>query len=256
MRKIADAALTKGLWRTSEETPRATVAAALYSDLKHKGAVSTFVKVGPGTFGLREFAPSPSSEGAEPGGGTPTFLDAAEHVLKEVGKGRPMHYRDITSEALCQRWIATQGQTPKATMYAQILTDIRRREAKGLRPRLVKRGKGLIALAEKETPAVEALIRDRNREVERALKKALHKMDWADFEELVAELFGEMGFEEVEITSKRFDYHHQRLQQGRSGGGASPGRGAGRPHRRRTARTSADPVRVRRPPTEPRSLAA
>lgn len=205
MREIADAVLTKGFWRTSGKTPRATVAAALYSDLKYKGAASTFVKVGPGTFSLREFVPSASSEEAEPGGGTLTFLDAAERVLKEVGKGHPMHYRDITSEALRLGWIATQGQTPEATMYAQILTDIRRREAKGLRPRFVKRGKGLIALAENEAPAVEALIRDHNREVEWALKKALHKMDWADFEELVAELFGEMGFEEVEMTSKRGD---------------------------------------------------
>ncbi len=51
-------------------------------------------------------------------------------------------------------------------------------------------------------PLREAIV---NRKVEKALKKVLYAMDWADFEELIARLLGEMGFEEIEMTPKRRD---------------------------------------------------
>lgn len=43
----------KGLWSTSGKTPAATLAAALYVDLKRNGGQSLFVKVDKGLFGLR-----------------------------------------------------------------------------------------------------------------------------------------------------------------------------------------------------------
>ena len=205
VREIIEALLTNGLWRTSGKTPEATVGAQIYRDLKYRGASSPFVKVGPGTFGLRDPVPDAPSENTAGEESPLTFLEAAERVLKEIGGGRPMHYRDITAEALRRGWITTQGRTPEATMYAQILTDIRRRQARGLKPRFVKAGKGLVALAKEEAPGVEGLIQDHNRKVEKALKKALHAMGWADFEQLIAQLFGEMGFEEIEMTPKQGD---------------------------------------------------
>jgi len=205
VREITEALLAGGLWRTSGMTPEATVRAHIYRDIKQRGTSSPFIRVGPGTFGLRELVSDAQSMETRKEEDSLTFLDAAERILREIGKGQPMHYRDITEAALKRGWIATQGKTPEATMYAQILTDIRKRQAKGLKPRFVKLGKGFVALAKEEEPGVKALIQDHNQKVEKALKKALHDIDWADFEELIAQLLGEMGYEDIEMTPKQGD---------------------------------------------------
>jgi len=205
VREITEALLSSGLWRTSGKTPEATVAARIYEHLEHKGAASPFVKVGPRTFGVRDLVTGAPSENAAGEESPLTFLEAAERVLREIGGGRPMHYRAITTEALRRGWLRTQGRTPEATMYAQILSDIRRRQTRGSKPRFMKLGKGLVTLESEKEPGLEALIHNHNRKVEKTLKKTLHAMDWADFEELIAQLLGEMGFEEIEMTPKRGD---------------------------------------------------
>lgn len=51
--EITEQILSQGLWRTEGKTPAATVAAALYTDMKQQGDQSPFVRVAPQTFGLR-----------------------------------------------------------------------------------------------------------------------------------------------------------------------------------------------------------
>lgn len=72
-----------------------------------------------------------------------TFTDAAEEVLRKVSGGKPMHYRDITEQALRRQLIKTRGRTPEDTMDARIGDEIRSR---GPRSRFVRRGRGLVAL--------------------------------------------------------------------------------------------------------------
>lgn len=43
-----------GLWKSSGKTPKATISARLYSDIKQKADNSLFVKVAPQTFTLRD----------------------------------------------------------------------------------------------------------------------------------------------------------------------------------------------------------
>ena len=203
--EITEALLASGLWHTSGKTPKNTVGAHIYKDLKSRGTLSPFVKTAPGTFGLRSLVADTATESTGGEEGALTFLEAAERVLKEIGDGRPMHYREITAEAIRRGWIVTKGKTPEATMYAQILTDIRKLQTNGSKPRFVKLGKGVVALAEERAPGVRSQIQDHNRGIEKELKKTLHAMDWADFEELTAQLLGEMGFEEIEMTPKRGD---------------------------------------------------
>ena len=52
------------------------------------------------------------------------FLDAAEQVLRQ--EGQPLHYDEITSRAIAQGLITTQGQTPARTMNASINASIQR----------------------------------------------------------------------------------------------------------------------------------
>ena len=77
-----------------------------------------------------------------PAGGL-SFTDAAERVLGEFGHKSPMHYRAITETAIKQGWLATAGITPPASMYSQLITEIRRDKNHGRFPRFVRHGKGI-----------------------------------------------------------------------------------------------------------------
>ena len=59
-----------------------------------------------------------------------------------------LHYREITERALARGLISTTGQTPAASMYASVLQEIKRTDAKGERPRFVKHGRGYLGLTE------------------------------------------------------------------------------------------------------------
>ncbi len=52
--EIAKLIIEAGLWKSDGKTPEATVSARLYTDIKSNGDKSSFVKVGPQTFALRD----------------------------------------------------------------------------------------------------------------------------------------------------------------------------------------------------------
>ena len=94
-KEIAERIMEAGLWVAKGKTPEATVSARLYSDIKKHGDQSTFVKVAPQTFFLRDTqivavcdAKEPESQSestlASPKD-TYSFLDAAEKVLDQFG---------------------------------------------------------------------------------------------------------------------------------------------------------------------------
>jgi hypothetical protein len=58
-------------------------------------------------------------------------------VLEEFGGKKPMHYKEITEKALEKGWLVTGGKTPEATMYAQVITEIKAPTETGERPRFV-----------------------------------------------------------------------------------------------------------------------
>jgi len=72
-----------------------------------------------------------------------TFVDAAYQILKNVGK--PLSTNEITSLALKQGLISTNGKTPSATMGARLYVDIKR---KGNESKFVKGKRGRFALRE------------------------------------------------------------------------------------------------------------
>lgn len=57
-----------------------------------------------------------------------SFTQCAERVLLEFGDKKPMHYKDITEKALQEGWLVTSGKTPEASMYAQVITEIKRQK--------------------------------------------------------------------------------------------------------------------------------
>ncbi len=205
--EITEQMLSQGLWQTEGRTPAATVAARLYSDIKQHGQQSPFVQTGPNTFGLRDAAaPAPAPpDTAEKPQGRYSFTDAAEKVLEQFGQKRPMHYRAITAKALELGWVATEGKTPEATMYAQILTEIRRRQQRGEQPRFVQHGRGYVGLSRWMGKGLAFEIEQHNKRVRQVLHKQVLSMTSAEFEELIGELLAKMGFEDIEVTGRSGD---------------------------------------------------
>lgn len=211
-RDITKALLEQGLWSTKGKTPEATVSAQLYTDIKKKGTASAFVQAGKNTFALNPNVESdaPSEEhqsaavslgGSEPVAKRLTFTDAAEDVLRRHGRGgRPMHYKDITKFALDEDLVQTEGKTPEATLYAQVITENQRAAERGKQPRFVRHGKGMIGLADWLQPGAQAELAKHNTKAEAELLKQVRALDPQEFEQLIGQLLRSMGIYDVEVT--------------------------------------------------------
>jgi len=204
-REITKELLGRGLWSTTGRTPEATVSARLAVDIRKKGAESRFTRVKPGVFAV---APGAAADADTLGRIAATkqdrawsFTDSAEYMLDKYAHRKPMHYREITERALSEGILETKGATPEATMYAQILTEIKRRTQRGDDPRFVKHGKGMVGLWKWTPKGVAHTVAEHNKAVRGELRADLLNLSARGFEELIGLLLAEMGFESVEVTS-------------------------------------------------------
>ena len=199
--------LERQLWQTSGKTPWETVNARLTGDINSRGETSRFHRTAPGTYTLREghVAQPPRSLAGRTAAATRaaramSFLDAAEQVLRAADPRGPMHYVEITRQAIEQGLIASEGLTPAVSMSAMIGTDIRRRRSRTEPPRFVRVGSGMVGLAEPAPPGLAAEIEKHNREVRDGLLARLGEGSPEEFEVRVEELLTALGFEEVKRT--------------------------------------------------------
>ncbi len=95
----------------------------------------------------------------------------------------------------------TEGQTPEATLYAQILTEINRNIKRGETPRFVKHGKGLVGLQKWLGEGLAYQIKAHNAEVRKKLHKRLFSISPKEFEELIGRLLVALGFQDVTVTN-------------------------------------------------------
>ena len=211
---ITEKVISGGLWKSSGKTPEASFSARLYSDIKKKGEASAFVKVSSQTFALRnssaksnvalavsvavEKTAKPSSVSAGL-----SFIECAQKVLEESGV--KMHYKEITDKALQKGWLVTGGKTPEATMYAQVITKIKRQQKRGERPTFVQCGRGFLGLSQWMGKGLVFQIEQHNQKVRKALREQLLAMEPNEFEKLISQLLTKMGFERVEVTKPSSD---------------------------------------------------
>jgi len=159
------------------------------------------MRTAPGVFGLRRWTGEGDMEISGQGENKYSFTDAAEIVLDQYADKRPMHYRDITDVVLEMDLVDTEGKTPEATLYALVLTEIKRFTERGEKPRFVKYGKGIIGLRKWMGEGLAYQIERQNREVRKKLLLHVQRISADEFEQLVGLLLGEMGFEDIEVTS-------------------------------------------------------
>lgn len=202
-KEITISIISKGLWKTNGKTPERTVGAQLYVDIKKKGNNSRFVKAEGSVFGLK--GQHDSFQANSSNKKTLSFTEAAVQLLKDSDNKQPMHYREITELALKKNLLNTVGRTPEATMYAQIISEIRRQKKRGEISRFIQHGKGFVGLSSWLGHGLVFEINEHNKQVQKKLHTQLLAMTPEEFEKLVGELLVEMGFEDVEITNLHND---------------------------------------------------
>lgn len=200
-KEITNRIISQKLWRTEGKTPDQTVNARLAVDINKKGENSRFIRTAPGVFGLRQWKRDSVSEIDMKVSQKYSFTDAAEMVLDQYADKRPMHYRDITDVVLEMDLVDTEGKTPEATLYAMVLTEIKRFTERGEKSRFVKYGQGMIGLRKWMGEGLAYQIERQNREVRKKLLAYVQSQSADEFERLLGLLLGEMGFEGVEVTS-------------------------------------------------------
>ena len=212
-RAIAERSIARGLWKTKGKTPWNTVARDIQADIKENGERSRFLQVAPGTFMLNPAAAE--SLGASPNApmsvaagsvapatrvtGPMSFLDAAEHILREAR--RALHYEEIMRRAIDLGLVQPEGQTPAASLNAQIGMDIRQRKARGEPQRFVRPKRGYIGLEKPLSSNLEHHITEHNKNVLAELLKRITSEGASAFEELVANLLEKLGFETIGETT-------------------------------------------------------
>ena len=215
VKEITEGIFKGDLWKSEGKTPVATVSAHLYTDIKKHGDQSTFIKVAPQTFFLRE-APrvqicdvkskeSNAKISSISDKTTYSFLEAAEKVLEHFGNRNSMHYRNITDKALEQGWLKTCGKTPEATMNAQLVTELKRSKASGEPGRFIRTSPGSYSLVKWLGIGLPDQISRHNREIRKKLLSRLMDLTPAQFEELIGQLLAEIGFESIEVSKYRSD---------------------------------------------------
>ena len=90
-------------------------------------------------------------------------------------------------------------------MYAQILTEIRRYQKRGKQPRFVQHGRGYVGLFRWMGKGLAFEIEQHKGRVRQALHKQLLAMDPTEFEEMIARLLAEIGFEDIEVSQRSKD---------------------------------------------------
>ena len=218
-KEITQRMIDRRLWQTDGKTPDATVSSAITGDIKKNGVHAFFQRTDDGVYALREWGfpglDTPSGlANTEDGTYQPTlgistpkllsFTDAAEQILKQFGGNKPMHYREITRKALALNLIKTKGLTPEATLYSQILSEIRRQARRGDMLRFIMQRGGLVSLSSWqpiEAVGLASQIEQHNKQARKKFHERLLSMDPKDFEDLVGRLLGAVGFEDVIVTN-------------------------------------------------------
>ncbi|MCD4671698.1 MAG: restriction endonuclease [Anaerolineaceae bacterium] len=210
--EITQRMLKREWWQTDGKTPDATVNARITVDIKRRGELSRFMRTAPGIFalrqwGLKEYARQKKNPKTQKVLDTEkySFTDAAEVVLENFAEKQPMHYRQITDHILELKLVDTEGQTPEATLYAMVLTEIKRHTERGATPRFVKYGRGLIGLRKWMGEGLAFRIEQHNLDVRKKLLAHISNITPDDFEQLLGLLLSEMGFENIEVTKSSGD---------------------------------------------------
>jgi restriction system protein len=204
-KEITKRIIEKRYWQSEGKTPDQTVNARIAVDINRNRVKSRFIRTAPGVFALSKWQTNIDIKSEKQSTPKYSFTDAAEIILDEYAEKRPMHYRDITDKIMDLDLVETEGKTPEATLYALVLTEIKRFTERGEKSRFVKYGQGMVGLRKWMGEGLAYQIERQNREVKKKLLSHVQTLTAEEFEQLIGRLLGEMGFEDVDVTSHMGD---------------------------------------------------
>lgn len=130
-----------------------------------------------------------------------SFKEAAVIILEKISE--PKTAKEITDLAIEEGLIETSGETPEATMAAQIYLDINNNKNSVFKK--VARGLFTLTTKTKLTNSPHIIIYNQNENVKKDLLIKLLSMDPFQFEFLVADLLQKIGYENVSVTKRSGD---------------------------------------------------
>ena len=209
-KEITRIALEKGWKKSNGKTPEETLRSLVNVEIDsqhNNGKQSRFVRYEEGYFGINPEMYSKSTLQTELPDNSNimkdsksassrkslSFINCAQKVLEEHGVGK-LHYRKITKIALEKGWLKTDGKTPQLTMHASITNEIQSSKNRGKLPCFVHHGRGYFGLSQVMEPDLTLKIEQHNQKTRKAMLQRLLTMSPYSFEDLITELFMEMGF--------------------------------------------------------------
>jgi len=130
-----------------------------------------------------------------------SFKEAAYEILTKTDE--PLSANEIVEIALQEGLLSTEGQTPEATMGAQLYVDIKTNKNSPF----TKVGKGRFTLKTRKDSVSSPLImlEKQNERIKKALKDTIDKIDPYQFEFVIADLLKKLGFDNVTVTKRSGD---------------------------------------------------
>lgn len=203
-KEITQRILDQGLWSTQGQTPWDTVNARIAVDLKRYKECSHYQRHEQGTFALnpgfdqeardrRHRALTGRHDSAQ---GDTNILASSLEILRQAGQ--PLHYKEIARRMVDQGLWSGGLSLPQDAVLSRLAHEARKGQDAQIQR--VHRGTYALAHTAPEDEGLHALIEQHNQKIQRQLHQRLSQMEPTTFEELIGELLGAMGFDEVEVT--------------------------------------------------------
>lgn len=225
-RELTRRAMELGLLNTTGKTPYGSMHARLSEHIARHGGASPFSQVSPGVYALRrggavalpieraavalddetdgfieeasEVTEAVTTRVALPGNIAPSFAEAAELVLSEVGRGKPMLVAELARRAHQKGWINLPAKTAEAALAAAMLEENRRRRARGEQPLFSATSRRSFGLTRWHHEDLLTRVQAHNRRVRRDMRAKLIDLPAEEFEALIARLLPTLGFVRME----------------------------------------------------------
>ena len=133
-----------------------------------------------------------------------SYLDVAYKILKK-SELSALHYKEISQRAYNLELIGSNDLIIAGNISSAINSNIRKSKIEGKNSKFISYGKGKYGLLENEPKGIFADIRNKNNQVKLHLLEALLSMPPFEFEELIAEVLRNLGFENISVTRKTGD---------------------------------------------------
>ena len=134
-----------------------------------------------------------------------SYIEIALKTLKSQKSKNTLHYKEISKLAFEKGYITSDDLIIAGNISSAMNSEIRKSKRQGNEAVFISFGKGYYGLTQNEPKGIYAEIRNKNNKVKNKLLQALIAMSASKFEELVAEVLRNLGFENIEVRGRTGD---------------------------------------------------